>query len=101
MIEESPDQERVVAERNEVIVGTMQASFLPGLSFRGAWRGQIEAVRIASNVCGGGLGMVMIEWAVARCRAGGCKLVQLTSKSTRADATAFASRLVPRKAMSA
>ena len=29
------------------VVGTMQLTFLPGLSRQGQWRGQIEAVRIA------------------------------------------------------
>jgi GNAT superfamily N-acetyltransferase len=92
-IDENPDQELIVAERDGAIVGTMQISFLPGLSFRGAWRGQIEAVRIASDLRGSGLGTVMIEWAVARCRARDCRMVQLTSKSTRRDAHRFYERL--------
>ena len=92
-IDENPDQELIVAERDGVIVGTMQLSFLPGLSFRGAWRAQIEAVRIASDLRGSGLGTVMIDWAVARCRTRDCQMVQLTSKSTRHDAHRFYERL--------
>jgi GNAT superfamily N-acetyltransferase len=92
-INENPDQELIVAERDGTIVGTMQLSFLPGLSFRGAWRGQIEAVRIASDLRGSGLGTMMIDWAVARCRARHCRMVQLTSKSTRHDAHRFYERL--------
>lgn len=92
-IDANPDQELIVAERDGVIVGTMQLSFLPGLSFRGAWRGQIEAVRIASDLRGSGLGTVMIDWAVARCRARDCRMVQLTSKSTRDGAHRFYERL--------
>ncbi len=89
----SPDQELIVAERDGAIVGTMQLSFLPGLSYRGAWHGQIEAVRIASNLRGSGLGTVMIDWAVARCRDRNCRIVQLTSMSTRGDAHRFYERL--------
>ncbi len=88
-----PNQELIVAEKDGRIVGTMQLSYLPGLSFRGRWRGQIEAVRIASALRGQGLGTVMIEWAVERCRARGCKMVQLTSKRTRLDAHRFYERM--------
>jgi GNAT superfamily N-acetyltransferase len=92
-IEADPDQHLIVAELHGEIVGTFQLSFLPGLSFRGAWRGQIEAVRIASPLRGGGLGARMIHWAIDRCRARDCKLVQLTSTSTRTRAHAFYARL--------
>jgi GNAT superfamily N-acetyltransferase len=88
-----PNQELIVAEQDGRIVGTMQLSYLPGLSFRGRWRGQIEAVRIASAMRGHGLGTAMIEWAVERCRARGCKMVQLTSKRTRLDAHRFYERM--------
>ncbi len=88
-----PNQELIVAEQDGRIVGTMQLSYLPGLSFRGRWRGQIEAVRIASALRGHGLGTAMIEWAVERCRARGCKMVQLASKRTRLDAHRFYERM--------
>lgn len=88
-----PNQELIVAEQDGRIVGTMQLSYLPGLSFRGRWRGQIEAVRITSALRGHGLGTAMIEWAVERCRARGCKMVQLTSKRTRLDAHRFYERM--------
>ncbi|MBA3897710.1 MAG: GNAT family N-acetyltransferase [Sphingomonadaceae bacterium] len=92
-IDADPNQMLVVAESGGAVVGTMQLSFLPGLSFRGAWRGQIEAVRIASPLRGRGLGAAMIEWAVARCRERGCRIVQFTSKRTRTDAHRFYERL--------
>lgn len=88
-----PNQELIVAEQDGRIVGTMQLSYLPGLSFRGRWRGQIEAVRIAGALRGQGLGTAMIEWAVERCRMRGCRMVQLTSKRTRLDAHRFYERM--------
>ena len=92
-IDADANQHLIVAEMDGTIVGTFQLSFIAGLSFRGAWRGQIEAVRIASNVRSQGLGAQMIAWAVERCRERDCKVVQLTSTSTRTRAHAFYARL--------
>jgi len=88
-IERDPNQLPVVVERADAVVGCLQLSFLPGLSHRGAWRGQIESVRIASSERGAGLGRQMLEWAIAECRTRGCRLVQLTSDKSRADAIRF------------
>jgi len=92
-IEADPNQHLIAAELDGRVVGTMQLSFLPGLSFRGSWRGLIEAVRIASDLRGRKLGERMILWAVEQCRARDCKLVQLTSSATRTDAHRFYARL--------
>jgi GNAT superfamily N-acetyltransferase len=92
-IEADPNQRLVAAELGGRVVGTMQLSFLPGLSFRGSWRGLIEAVRIAGDLRGQRLGEQMILWAVEQCRARDCKLVQLTSSASRTDAHRFYARL--------
>ncbi|MBT2188172.1 GNAT family N-acetyltransferase [Sphingobium nicotianae] len=92
-IDSDPNQQLVIAALDGAIIGTLQLSFLPGLSYRGAWRGQIEAVRIARGLRGQGLGARFIGWAVERCRARGCHLVQLTSNSVRIDAHRFYERL--------
>lgn len=92
-IDADPNQELIVAEQGDRIVGTLQLSYLPGLGFKGAWRGQIESVRIASDLRGKGLGEQLITWAVERCRARGCRLVQLTSQANRLDAHRFYTRL--------
>jgi len=92
-IESDPNQLLVVAERNGTVVGTLQLSFLPGLARQGAWRGQIEAVRIATDHRGGKLGQAMFAWAISECRARGCSLVQLTTDKARPDAHRFYDRL--------
>ncbi|WP_282948105.1 MULTISPECIES: GNAT family N-acetyltransferase [unclassified Sphingopyxis] len=92
-IDADPNQRLIAAEVNGRVVGTMQLSFLPGLSFKGSWRGLIEAVRIAADLRGQKLGEQMILWAVEQCRARDCKLVQLTSSATRTDAHRFYARL--------
>ena len=92
-IDADANQRLLIAERDGAIVGTFQLSFLPGLSHRGAWRGQIEAVRIARKLRGQGLGREMIEWAIARCGERGCRMVQLTTHRSRERAHAFYERL--------
>jgi GNAT superfamily N-acetyltransferase len=88
-----PNQELVVAELDGRVIGCFQLSFIPGLSRRGAWRAQIESVRIDSAVRGRGAGQAMMEWAIAKARARGCALVQLTTDKRRPDAHRFYARL--------
>ncbi|HET9511650.1 MAG TPA: GNAT family N-acetyltransferase [Sphingomonas sp.] len=88
-----PHQGLVVAERDGRVVGTLQVTLIPGLAFKGALRGQIESVRVASDLRGQGLGKQLIDWAVEQCRAAGCRFVQLTSQANRPDAHRFYDRL--------
>ncbi|MFD5817117.1 GNAT family N-acetyltransferase [Streptomyces sp. NPDC127038] len=88
-----PNQHLVVAVRDGRVVGTLQLTVIPGLSRRGATRSVIEAVRIHADERGSGLGTELIEWAVAESRRQDCRLVQLTSDSSRTDAHRFYERL--------
>ena len=88
-IERDPNQVLAVAERDNRIIGVLQLSFIPGLTRRGMWRGQIEGVRVAANERGSGVGRRMVEWAIDECRNRGCGLVQLTSDERRPDAHRF------------
>lgn len=88
-IDADPNQLLAVATREGAVIGCLQLTFLPGLSRRGAWRGQIESVRVARDARGLGLGRQMIDWAIATCRSRGCTLVQLTSDSARPEAHRF------------
>lgn len=92
-IDADPHHRLIVAEMDGAIVGTMQLSLLPGLLNRGAWRGQIEAVRIAASHRSQGLGEELIGWAVAWFRQRGCFMAQLTSNNDRQAAHRFYERL--------
>ncbi len=92
-IEADKNQLLSVAEDGGTVVGTLMLTFIPGLSRMGAWRGQIEAVRIAQSHRGAGLGEQFFKWAIERCRERGCSLVQLTTDKTRADAHRFYDKL--------
>ncbi|MEO3429247.1 GNAT family N-acetyltransferase [Pelagibius sp. CAU 1746] len=84
-----PNQFLAVVDDGGAVVGCLQLTFIPGLSLKAMWRGQIESVRIASSRRGQGLGHVMIDWAVAECRRRGCGLVQLTMNKSRTDSHRF------------
>jgi ribosomal protein S18 acetylase RimI-like enzyme len=88
-IDADPNQYLAVFEKYENIIGCLQISFIPGLSRRGALRGQIESVRVAANDRGNGYGTLMMSWAIEKCYEQGCSLVQLTSDKTREDAQRF------------
>lgn len=88
-IDADPHDELIVAEVDGKVVGTMQLTYLAGLSRLGAERCQIEAVRVAASTRGAGLGRKMIQWGIDRARARGCVLVQLTSDKSRTDAHRF------------
>lgn len=84
-----PCHRLLVAELGGACVGSFQLSFIPGVAVGGAWRGQIEFVRVASTMRGRGIGAAMMEWAIAQCRLRGCYLVQLTSDTGRPAAHRF------------
>lgn len=71
------------------IVASLQLSFLPGLTNHGAWRGHVENVRVASSHRGKGLGHQLMQAAIERCQARGCRLVQLTTDKRRERAKRF------------
>lgn len=79
----------VVADGRDSVVAVLQLTFIPGVAHRGAWRAQIEGVRVSSTLRSAGLGRAFFGWAIARARARGCALVQLTTDKTRTDAHRF------------
>jgi GNAT superfamily N-acetyltransferase len=88
-IDADPNHRLVVAEVDGEVVGTLQLSFLPYLSFRGGWRAQVEAVRTASGRRGEGLGGRLLRWAIAESERRGCHVIQLTTNAARPEAQAF------------
>jgi ribosomal protein S18 acetylase RimI-like enzyme len=88
-----PNNGYVVAEQSGVMVGCYQLTFIRGLSYTGGVRAQIESVRVASRLRGGGIGHAMMRDAIARSRARGCTLVQLTTDVRRDTTRRFYERL--------
>jgi ribosomal protein S18 acetylase RimI-like enzyme len=93
-VDRDPNIQLVVAEDGEgVVVGCLQLCILPGLSSQGASRGLIEDVRVAAHCRSLGIGEQMVQWAIAKARSRGCKLVELLTHNTRVDAQRFYKRL--------
>ena len=88
-IETDPNNELVVAEAEDEVVGMLQLTFIPYLTYRGSWRCLIEGVRVRASHRGRGIGRQMFEWAIEQGRTRNCRLVQLTSNKQRQDAIRF------------
>jgi len=87
------NQSLLVAVSDERVVGVLQLTFIPSLTYRGSWRAQVEGVRVAASMRSRGLGRAMIEHAIAMARATGCRMVQLTTDRQRRRALDFYTRM--------
>ncbi|HET6503859.1 MAG TPA: GNAT family N-acetyltransferase [Amycolatopsis sp.] len=96
-IDTDPNQLLAVVEDEDEgaggVVGTLQLTFIPGLSRRGATRVLVEAVRVDASRRGSGLGTTLLKWAIDEARRRGCALVELTSDKSRSGAHRFYERL--------
>ena len=92
-IDADANNRQLVAIENGEVVGCFQLTFIPGLGRHGSWRAQIESVRVKLSRRGGGVGALIMAWAIERARERGCVLVQLTTDKRRDDAHRFYRRL--------
>jgi GNAT superfamily N-acetyltransferase len=78
-----------VAECGGAVVGCFQLTFIPGLTYQGGERAQIEGVRVSEALRGRGVGKSIMAYAIAQAKARGCVLVQLTTDKRRKEAHEF------------
>ncbi len=88
-IEADSNNELVVACIEEKIVGVLQITFIPGLSYQGSWRASVEGVRVDSQFRSQGFGKALLTWAINRAKERGCHLVQLATNKSRLRAKQF------------
>ena len=88
-IDRDSNNELTVVESDGEVVGMLQLTFIPYLTYVGSWRCLIEGVRIHSDYRGQGLGRQFFKWAIARAKARKCRIVQLTSDKERSSALRF------------
>jgi ribosomal protein S18 acetylase RimI-like enzyme len=88
-IDRDPNNELVVVEIDGKVIGVLQMTFIPTITYQGGWRAQIEGVRVSAEVRASGIGRKLFVWAINRARQRGCHLVQLTSDKVRVDAIHF------------
>ncbi len=84
-----PNNFLIVGEVDGQLRATAQLTIIPNLTFKGATRGQIEGVRVASSQRGEGTGRALIMHLVGLARSKGCRIVQLTTNKARPDAVRF------------
>lgn len=92
-ITNDPNNELLVVELNDALVGMLQITFIPYLTHIGSWRCLIEGVRIHEEFRGRGFGEQMFQYAIKLAKEKGCNLVQLTSDKKRPDAIRFYEKL--------
>jgi len=88
-VSSDPNQELMVTEYRDDLVGVLQLTFIPGITYQGGWRAQIEGVRVAESVRSQGVGRAMFRWAIDRAEKRGCRIVQFTTDAQRPQALSF------------
>jgi GNAT superfamily N-acetyltransferase len=88
-IDSDPNNELIVAELDGDVIGTLQLTFTPSISFQGSRRCTVESVRVDTKYRGLGIGREMMLWAIERAKEMGCVSMQLTTNSERKDAHRF------------
>jgi ribosomal protein S18 acetylase RimI-like enzyme len=91
-IANDPNNLLMVADISGAVVGVLQLTLMPSLTYQGAWRAQIEGVRVSSDHRSMGIGAHLIQWAAGHARERGCRLLQLTTDKKRPDALEFYER---------
>ena len=88
-IAQNPDNRLLVAELDGEVVGTLQLTFIPGLSKGGARKMLVEAVRVVGTRRASGIGRQIMAAAIEIARARRCKSIELSSHKRRTDAHRF------------
>ena len=83
------NNELVVAEADGAIVGTLQLTLTPSVSFQGGKRATVESVRVDAPYRGQGIGRALMLYAIERAKEENCISMQLTTNAERADAHRF------------
>jgi ribosomal protein S18 acetylase RimI-like enzyme len=84
-----PFNTQYVWDENGEVMGCLQLTVIPGIAQLGAWRAQIEGVRVAGSSRGSGVGNKMMQAVMTIARERGCVQMQLTTNKVRTDAQRF------------
>lgn len=88
-IRADPNNVLVVAERDGEVIGMLQLTFTPSISFQGGKRATVESVRVDKKYRGRGVGRELMLWSIERAKEEGCISMQLTTNAEREDAHRF------------
>jgi len=88
-IEKNPNHQLLLLCEKDLILGLLQLSFIPSLTYSGGWRAQIEGVRIHKDYRGQGLGEALITEAIKAATNFNCCLIQLSTDKRRPESLSF------------
>lgn len=88
-IDADKNNELIVAKLDGEVIGTLQITFTPSISFQGGKRATIESVRIDEKYRNLGIGRKFMEWAIDRAKEENCVSMQLTTNADRKNAHRF------------
>ena len=83
------NNELLVASADDAVVGVLQLTFIPGLTYRGGWRAMVEGIRVAESHRSRGVGRMLIDFATNHARRRRCHMLQLTTDKRRPEAIRF------------
>ena len=89
LIDCDPNQYLMVVENNDMVIATCHLTIMPSLTYSGATRMQIEAVRVSAKFRGQKIGQYMIDQAISYAREKGASIIQLTTNKKRNQAKNF------------
>ncbi len=75
VIAADPNNTLYVWDENGAVMGCLQLTFIPGMSYHGSWIAKVEGVRVDRSLRGLGIGERMIDAIVDKSRARGCEAV--------------------------
>ena len=88
-IERDPNSQVLVATIDDTVIGCLQLTIIPGLSYQGIKRALVEDVRVAKSHRGQGIGHQMLAFAEAQATDLGCGLIELFVHEGRGAAHRF------------
>ena len=88
-IDRDPNNELIVGELDGEVIGILQITYTPSISFQGGKRCRVESVRVDAKHRSKGIGRKMMLWAIERAKENGCISMQLMTNNDRVDAHRF------------
>jgi ribosomal protein S18 acetylase RimI-like enzyme len=84
-----PNYKVYIAEKEGEIVGAFALLIMDNLAHQGTPSGVVEDVAVLTELQGKGIGKMMMEFAMEKCREAGCYKLVLSSNLKRTEAHAF------------
>ena len=92
-IENDVNNNIVIGILNQEVICCAQITYIPGLTYSGKARLQIEGVRVIDSLTGKGVGKLLFDYIEKIARNKNCILLQLTTDKLREEATNFYNKI--------